>query len=685
MLRAFAGGAAGFLAFACFAQQDAVIVTATRFQEDVRRLPASTTVLTAEDIARSPARTLPELLQEQAGFVMRDLFGNNAAQTSIDLRGFGATGTQNTLILVDGRRQNDFDLSGTQWSAIPLSMIERVEILRGTGAVLYGDNASAGVVNIVTRSPLKQGKVFEAFGRVGSYETVEGQLYGNYAGEHFGINALIYGYTSEGYRANNRNQQENAAINARWAFGEGALDLRLGVDKQDLRLPGARIVQPSIGLDQYQTDPRGAQTPNDYASRDGERAGLTYLQRFGSVDFSVGVDYRTKDQRGFFEQFFSYRADTLDLKSLTPKAKLPFSTGSWRHSLVGGVDWNQWDYHSTRTDSFENLNRPVNVVDIKQETIGVYLQDMIQVTPSTVATLGYRREQAKYQGTDTVDPTAPGCAFGCSAAAPLDQTQKAEAWEVGLRQFLGAQWSVFGRVGRSFRLVNAEEIYEFDAGFNNSFQLLSPQRSDTYEAGAEWSRGRTGLRATLFLSNIENEIHLDPFTAGIGNTNLPPSRRQGVELDGKWEAAKTLRLAANYTYTRARFLEGVIPGGPFVIGSNMPIAGKTVPLVPEQKLNLSFSWDVLPRTMLTGVLTAVSDQYRDNDEPNTLSKIPAYQTVDLKLIQSWHWGRLSLTVNNLLNQSYYTYSVRSQFTADRYAVYPLPGTTVSLAAEVALP
>lgn len=686
MLRALAGGLAGSLAIACFAQEDAVIVTATRFQEDVRRLPASTTVLTAEDIARSPARTLPELLSEQVGFTMRDFFGNNAAQAQIDMRGYGVTGPQNTLILVDGRRQNDFDLSGVQWSAIPLSMIERVEILRGTGAVLYGDNATAGVVNIVTRSPLKQGNRFEAFGRVGSYETVEGQLYGNYAGERFGINALAYGYESEGYRANNRNKQQNAALNARWAIGEGAVDLRAGLDRQDIRLPGARLVQPSIGLDEYQTAPRGAQTPNDFASRDGERAGLSYLQRFGQVDFSVGLDWRTKDQRGFFENFVSYRADKVDFTSFTPKARVPFSTGAVRHSVVGGVDWNQWDYNSRRTDRLENLDRPTNVVDIEQETIGYYLQDTIQLTSSTVGTLGYRREQARYTGKDTADPTAPGCVpFGCpGGAAPLDQKQKAEAWEVGLRQALDAQWSVFGRAGRSFRFVNAEEIYEFNAAGDNSFQLLRPQRADTYELGAEWGGPRNSLRVVVFRSDITDEIHLDPFTFGIGNTNLPPSRRQGVEVDGKAAVSKTLRVAANYTYTDAKFREGTLEGGPFVIGTNIPIAGKAVPLVPEQKVNVSFAWDVLPRTMLSGVVTLVSDQYRDNDEPNTLSKIPAYQTVDLKLTQSFQWGRLALTANNLFNRQYYTYSVRSQFTADRYAVYPLPGTTVSLTAEVAL-
>jgi iron complex outermembrane recepter protein len=693
MLRALPGLLAGLLFThwfsLCLAQDDAVVVTATRFAEDVRRLPASTTVLTADDIARSAARTLPELLQEQVGFNMRDLFGNNAAQTTIDLRGYGATGAQNTLVLIDGRRQNDFDLSGVQWASIPIPMIERIEILRGTGAVLYGDNASAGVVNIVTRSPLKQGNLFEAMGRIGSYETVEGQLYGNYATDHFGINGLLYGYESEGYRANNRNEQQNAALNLRWALGAGALDLRFGIDQQELRLPGARIVQPSIGLDEYQSNPRGAQTPNDYASRDGRRAGAGYSQRFGDAEFSIGLDYRDKDQRSFFEQggapFTSYRADKLDLTSITPKLRLPFSTGGVRHSLVVGVDWNDWQYDSRRTNRPENLAQPTNAVSVDQEAFGAYLQDTLQLTATTIATLGWRRERVKYNGTDAFNAAAPGCVeqFGfCTGAAPVAQTQEEDAWEVGLRQGIGAQWAVFGRAGRSFRFVNAEEIYEFDAFGSSEFQILKPQTADTYEAGVEWRRSGSMLRATFFHSDIENEIHLDPFTAGVGNRNLPPSQRRGVELDGKLQVSRTFQLSAGYAYTEAKFKEGVLPGGPFVIGTDIPIGGKTVPLVPENKLNVAFSWDILPRTRLSGALTAVSEQYRDNDEPNTLSQIPAYEIVDLKLAQRFSWGRLSLAVNNLFNQDYYTYSARSQFVADRYAVYPLPGTTVSLTAEL---
>jgi iron complex outermembrane receptor protein len=166
---------------------------------------------------------------------------------------------------------------------------------------------------------------------------------------------------------------------------------------------------------------------------------------------------------------------------------------------------------------------------------------------------------------------------------------------------------------------------------------------------------------------------------------LPPSRRQGFELDGKLQAAKAVRFTAAYAYTEARFLEGTLAGSPFAIGTGISIAGRTVPLVPRHKLNLGMSWDITARTRLSTAMTAVSSQVLDNDEPNTLAhRIPAYSVIDVKLAQRFSWGAFSAAVNNLFDYSYYTYAVRSAFTPDRYAVYPLPGRTLSLTAELAL-
>jgi iron complex outermembrane receptor protein len=129
----------------------------------------------------------------------------------------------------------------------------------------------------------------------------------------------------------------------------------------------------------------------------------------------------------------------------------------------------------------------------------------------------------------------------------------------------------------------------------------------------------------------------------------------------------------------------VLPGSPFAIGTNLDITGKKVPLVPQHKLNAGFSWDAAPKTRVSGSLAYVSSQFMDNDEPNTLgNKIPAYTVVDLKATRDFGRVRIGFAVNNLFDEKYYNYAVRSAFTPDRYAVYPLPGRTLGLSAEIKL-
>jgi len=675
-------------AFPAYSQNaDSVVVNATRFPEDARRLPASVSVITPDDIANSAARTLPELLSEQVGIATRDFYGNNAAVTSIDMRGFGAAGAQNTLILLDGRRIADADLSSVQWSSFPLAGIERIEILRGAGAVLHGDGATSGVINIVTRSPLKQGSALEAFGRIATFDTREGQLYGAYTGGAFGINASVYGFTADGYRANNRNEQQNNTANLRWSPGDTTLDLRFGTDRQDLGLPGARRVQPSIGLDEYALDPRGAQTPLDYASRDGSRAGATLAHAFGDGELSLGFDWRSKQVRALFAQQFRAQGDSMTMLSLTPRARVPLRIAGLEHRLTLGADFYSWQFDSRRDQAVENLGQPLNRINATQKNQAFYLQDLIELGGATRLDLGWRSERVRYSASDTLDPAAPGfsCPFPpfCPAAAgTAKDTQSQDAWDLGMRHSLSRAATAFARAGRSYRFVNIDELYDFDPFGNPQFQILKPQHALTYEAGIEWRARGHFVRAGLFRTDVTNEIHLDPFTAGVGNTNLPPSRRRGLELDSAWQATAALRLTARYAYTDARFLQGTLAGGPFAIGSNIDVAGKYVPLVARHKLNAGFVWEAGGGSRLTGSLAAVSSQYMDNDEPNTLGvKIPASTIADLKYSQGFSWGRVSLAVNNLFNRSYYSYAIRSPFVADRYAVYPLPGRTVGLSAE----
>ena len=656
-----------------------VIVTTTRFA-DTSSLPLpGVTVITTEDIRSSAAKTVPDLLSQQAGINMRDLFGNNAASTTVDMRGFGSTGAQNTLILVDGRRVSDIDLSGVQWSSVPLAAIERIEIVRGSGAVLYGDGATAGVINIITRSAAARNRGVTLETRYGAYDTHEVQLSGNYAGASAGFNLLAGNLQSGGFRDNNHNRQSNLLADLYWIAGAGELTFKFASDRQGVRLPGARQIQPSVGVNQFVTDRRGAQTPLDYATRDGERAIVDWriTTGFGEVNLSGG--WRGKEQTSYFDfgGFPNYRTSDINVWSLTPRVKITLPLAGHANTLVTGIDWYRWDYRLLMSNAPGNISRPVNTIEAAQHNIAIYAQNTLQLSERIALTAGVRHERLSIDAIDRYDATAPGGAFG-SAAPAGSQKENGRAVDLGVRYQLTAQTTLSAKTGSSFRFANVDEIYETSPAFTNQFQFLRPQKTRTHELGFA-TRGSGGrLRASLFTMEVRDEIHLDAFSTGIGNTNLPPSRRRGLELDGQWQALPSVTLGAAYSYIDAKFREGVLPGSAFS-QLNVQLAGRTVPLVPRNKLSVNAAWAINANTRFSAAANYVGAQFMDNDEGNTLgTKIPAYTLVDLKLLYRNGPWRIGAAVNNAFGKAYYNYAVRSQFVADRYNVYPLPERTASV-------
>ena len=654
-----------------------VVVTATRFEEPAGERPVNLSVIPREEIANTPARTLPELLALQPGITMRELYGGGASGATVDLRGFGSVAGQNTLVLVDGRPLNDADLSAVSWSTLPLSSIERVEILRGGGAVQYGAGASAGVINVITRMARPGERSAELTVQGGSLSTGTVAFNGNLGSGPLALRLYATHLETDGWRANSSNAQDIGQADLRWRDGPNTVTARLSLDRQNSRLPGARQVQPSAGVNQVETNPRGTSTPLDYAVREGARASLDFDRVLDIGEFNLGVGWRNKKQDAYFDfgGFPDYSERELSVLAITPRLRFANALGPASVSTTVGIDVYRWDYRLLASNTPGNITRPSNTVDAVQDNAAVYVATTVAFTGTgTTFTGGLRRERYKSDATDVHDPAAPGGAFG-STAGTGSQVLYQNAWDLGVRQALGGGWSVLGRAGRSYRFANIDEIYGTTTAFTRQFQFLRPQVANGGEVGLDYTTPTVGARLALHRLDVDDEIRLDPFTSGIGNTNLPALRRQGGELGGWWQAAPAVRLTMAYTYIQARFREGVLPGGPFT-QTNVALAGRTVPLVPAQQLALGASWKPMTELTLSGSLRKVTSAVMENDEGNTLAaRIPGHTLLDLRAAWDTRSWQLALAVNNVFDRRYYSYAVRSQFVLDRYNAYPLPGRT----------
>ena len=648
--------------------------TATTIRQFAGIVGASTSVITAEDIAHSPAQSIQEIIAQTPGVQLTSLFGGvNGVGTTVDLRGFGAFATANSLVLINGRRLNDIDMAGVDLSTIPRDSIERIEITRGnSGAVLYGDNAVGGVINIVTKTGIGGPPVaIRAEGGVGSFNQRLASV--STAANAGPWSASFYGngFKSDGYRVNNALDQRNGIGNVNYSTPDLTAFLTVTGDDQKLGLPGGRFVDPSIGLNELVTDRRGTKTPFDYANKQGASAtaGFTKTLWNGAELIVDGGVRDKKQQAGFFGAMpvpsfsSSYIDTTLQTWSLTPRLSIKNPILGIPSNILTGIDYYDATYHSNRSQF--NGFLPIHVYDLSQQTLAGYWQQTVGLLPTTDFSYGARAQNTHLNARDRFDPTAPG-AFD-TQANPLDSSETQYAVHVGFEHRLNEVFSVFGRAARAFRTPTVDERVAsgpaFDAFFNpipGNFTLKT-QTSRDVEGGFRIRTGLLQVQSSIYNMDLVNEIHFDP--VNFFNVNLDPTRRYGSETSTSVRVSDSLLFRSGFAYTRAIFREG-------------PFAGNDVPLVSRYTANAGVTWNVWQKYLVVdATVRGWSERRMDNDQRNRQPLIPADATIDLKLtgeVGHFFW---SLGVNNVLNALYYDYAVASTFTDGRFSAYPLPGRT----------
>lgn len=659
----------------------------------------STTIITAEDIERSPVQTLPDILSREPGIQVTNLFGGvNAARSTVDMRGFGAAAVSNTLILINGRRINDLDQAGVDLASIPRESIERIEITRGnSGVVLYGDGAVGGVINIVTKNGVGAKPGGRIDGAFGSFGHREGNA--SIAGSNGPWSASIYSnaIASYGYRDNNEYRQYSGVGDFRYSTDQGSLYLNLSADDQSLGLPGHRRVQPSIGMNKLVTERQGAFTPFDYADKQGQSvtAGLT---RMFAPGFELIVDggVRRKEQQAQFFQSTEALAtmnprqgvDTiLTTASFTPRVKIDSSIMGLPTKAIGGFDYYRADFDSDRP--LQLGAAPIHRYDLVQSSAAAYWQQTVSILPSTDISVGGRIQETKLRARDTFDTNAPGAVplvcfppFGCfgdQAGIPLDRTETNRAYHLGAEHRFNENFAVFGRMAQSFRVPNVDDRVGMVAalsGVPTTFDLRT-QKSHDLEGGVRVHLGPLDVQWSMYDMRLTDEIH---FRFGpnfeVNNTNLDPTRRYGHETIATYRVTDAIRLKGGVAFTRAKFVEGVF-------------AGNDVPLVSTWTGSAGLSWDIWQKWLtLDAVVRYVGQRRMDNDQTNLQPLIPAHTIVDLRIggeIEKFFW---SFAVQNLFDVDYFDYAIASPFPfgfasqLGTYNAYPQPGRSYMVKAGV---
>ncbi len=633
---------AGCLISNCFAQEDAVIITATRFQDSKRDLPVGITLITADDIRNSASSNLGDILAQYGLLQIRDLAGTQNPQ--LDLRGFGITGDQNTLVLLDGLRLSENELVSAQLSSIPLESIERIEIVRGGGAVFYGGGASGGTINIITRRGEPGETRARALERYGSFRTKEARAGLERQGETLGGAFAVTAEDTDGYRRNSRYRQTSFAGRLDAVSGSDRAYLKLGADEQRQRLPG------SLTEAEIQADPRQTKTPDDWSEREGAHVTLGGVEQLGAHQVSADLGFRQKHAKAFFAAFGGFFTDVeASVWSFAPRGKFVFDALGRKHDLILGADFDSWDYESRSASSPATVGAPFSHRVGEQQNSALYGQTNLWIAPTTRVVLGGRSQRVESHLAEQVFPTDDRRAV-----------DHLTAYEAAVRHAFGAGWSAYTKYGKSFRVATFDENACFFPPCAPA--LLKPQTALGGELGVEVERSGVRARVSAYQIDLEDEIYFSPLT--FSNINLQPTRRRGMELETQWRAAPTLDLRAALALLDARFRSGVYGG--------VDVSGKKVPLVPETLATAGLSWSYATRSRFNFNLRYVGRQRFDNDQANTFPRQqPDYTLADLKLEHGFERWDLAFEVRNLFDRKYFSYGTATGPTS--FSALPAPG------------
>jgi len=595
--------------------------------------PFSSEVYTQDDIKNSKATNIYDFLSQNTSLSLAPSSGNRFSK-KISARGYGLTiGSHNLVVTLNGRRLNNIDTSGPEIAGVNINDIERVEITKGSGSVIYGDSAMAGAIHFYTKKNI-QTKISTTSGNYGVSQTSASVGINE---KKIDLNISLDNSKHDGFHkaatggVKDKGKQTKSSIGGTYTTDGGTeISLDLYRTNSDIRYPNY------LSDAQFEADPTGSGSGSRYTYRDAESSTTNFkVKRNWGENFEFTTNRSAIDKES--RNFYSYSGATVD---------------NYKY------DYKSNDYLLTYTNGDIKIDSGVNIFDGKRtvestsvssrnttskENLGVFSQ-LQYFRNDSVFTVGARSEKVDYN-------------YSPESGTALSGEYDLNAFDIGINTSLSPNTTIFTNYNHAFQAPLIDRFF-ISATWPATGQVFNgfvrPSKSRTFNIGLNHLTDNSKTKLTLYRSNIKDEMFLCKSNAASDcglygdNLNLDKSHKQGLELQNKYVFSPKWSTGLNYAYTIAKIDSDDKGAG--------ALNGKTNPMTSKHNISASVIYSLSNKTNMTLTQKYRSEAFAEEDYANIFTKKqPEYNSTNFNFSYNPNDDlSFSFDVENLFENSYGT-------------------------------
>jgi len=576
-------------------EEKAYFVTLTRKAEPRENLPTNVIVITKEQIAKSGAENIGDVLKNKTGIVEVSKRGTLGSESEIRIRSGGDSAKQ-VLVMVDGRPVNNIALGSANLSEIPIENIERIEIVRGPSSAVYGANALGGVVNIITKKAVDIKPKTEIVLDYGSFNTQSYKV--NFSVKPSKINVFLSGSKNltDGFRDNSSYDNLNLFLKIGYDFERyGELILSNGFSNSELGIPGPNYIYDPQTWQKIYLPERTSSSPNANQKDEKFYSQLEHKVKIkeNAIKIKVYQDYHKRHYKN---------PDTFTDTVAEPKNfGLDYQVETINNILLG---------FERRYEQFSRWDSSVETINKKRDNSAIFIQKTFLLNKLSLIT-GIRYDyNSIYE--DLTNPRI-------SAVYRFTEDIKFSA-----------------NVGTAFHAPTFEDLYSpYDPSmYTQGNPNLKPEKSIGIDLGIEYGiKSNLFSRLTLFYNDVKDFIEwapTDPSGLWVPD-NVAKVLSRGVELEIKNKITENLSQDLNYTFLESK-------------GKQKEETYETLQYTPKHRLNYNINY-LLPADIKSELVIEYTHKI---EKP----KLPSYTLVNFRIGRKILRSEIFFNIENIFDKRY---------------------------------